>query len=61
MNWDHQGDKEKNRQTLKQNKQLFYDRLFNITGETYGLFRLAIHPPYDTDEVLVGQIELISI
>ena len=60
MNWDHHGDKEKNKQTLKQNKQLFYDRLFNITGETYGLFRIAIHPPYDPDEALVDQIELIK-
>jgi predicted deacetylase len=60
MNWDQQGDKEKNKQTLKQNKQLFYDRLFNITGETYGLFRIAIHPPYDPDEALVDQIELIK-
>ncbi len=60
MNWDQHGDKEKNKQTLKQNKQLFYDRLFNITGETYGLFRIAIHPPYDPDEALVDQIELIK-
>jgi predicted deacetylase len=60
MNWDHHGDKEKNKQTLKQNKQLFYDRLFNITGETYGLFRIAIHPPYDPDEALEDQIEMIK-
>jgi hypothetical protein len=60
MNWHQQGDKEKNKPTLKQNKQLFYDRLFNITGETYGLFRIAIHPPYDPDEALVDQIELIK-
>jgi predicted deacetylase len=60
MNWDQQGDKEKNKQTLKQNKQMFYDRLFNISGETYGLFRIAIHPPYDPDEALADQIELIK-
>ena len=60
MNWDQQGDKEKNKQTLKQNKQMFYDRLFNISGETYGLFRIAIHPPYDPDEALVDQIEMIK-
>lgn len=60
MNWDHHGDKEKNKQTLNQNKQLFYDRLFNIPGETYGLFRIAIHPPYDPDEALEDQIELIK-
>jgi predicted deacetylase len=60
MNWDQQGDKEKNKQTLKQNKQMFYDRLFNIRGETCGLFRMAIHPPYDPDEALVDQIELIK-
>jgi predicted deacetylase len=41
MNWDQQGDKEKNKQTLSQNKQIFYDRLFNISGETCGLFRIA--------------------
>ena len=60
MNWDQQGDKEKNKQTLKQNKQMFYDRLFNISGETYGLFRIAIHPPYDPDEALADQIEMIK-
>jgi hypothetical protein len=60
MNWDQQGDKGKNKQTLKQNKQMFYDRLFNIRGETYGLFRTAIHPPYDPDDALVDQIELIK-
>jgi predicted deacetylase len=27
MNWDQQGDKEKNKQTLEQNRKLFYDRL----------------------------------
>jgi hypothetical protein len=60
MNWDQQGDKEKNKQTLKQNKQMFYDRIFNISGETYGLFRIAIHPPYDPDEALADQVELIK-
>ncbi len=60
MNWDQQGDKEKNKQTLKQNKQMFYDRLFNISGETYGLFRMAIHPPYDPDGALADQIEMIK-
>ena len=43
-----------------QNKQMFYDRLFNISGETYGLFRIVIHPPYDPDEALADQIELIK-
>src|SRR5919109_1818863 len=60
MNWDQKGDKEKNKQTLKQNKQMFYDRLFNINGETYGLFRIAIHPPHDPDEALADQIEMIK-
>ena len=60
MNWDQQGDKEKNKQALKQNKQMFYDRLFNISGEAYGLFRIAIHPPYDPDEALADQIEMIK-
>jgi hypothetical protein len=60
MNWDQQGNKEKNKQMLKQNKQIFYDRLFNISGETSGLFRIAIHPPYDPDEALADQIEMIK-
>jgi len=60
MNWDQKGDKEKNKQALKQNKQMFHDRLFNISGETYGLFRIAIHPPYDSDEALADQIEMIK-
>jgi predicted deacetylase len=60
MNWDQQGDKEKNKQTLKQNKQMFYNRLFNIGGETYGLFRMAIHPPHDPNEALADQIEMIK-
>jgi len=36
MNWDKQGDKEKNRETLEQNKQMFYNRLFNVNGKTNG-------------------------
>jgi predicted deacetylase len=60
MNWDQKGDKEKNKQTLKPNKQLFYERLFNVGGGSSGLFRIAIHPPYDPDEALVDQIELIK-
>jgi predicted deacetylase len=60
MNWDQKGDKEKNKQALKQNKQMFYDRLFNISGETYGLFRISIHPPYDPDGALADQIEMIK-
>jgi predicted deacetylase len=60
MNWDQKGDKEKNKQALKQNKQMFYDRLFNISGKTYGLFRIAIHPPYDPDDALADQIEMIK-
>lgn len=58
MNWDQQGDKEKNKQTLKENKQMFYNRLFNVGGKTYGLFRIAIHPPHDPDEALVDQLEM---
>jgi predicted deacetylase len=60
MNWDHQGDKNKNKQTLKPNKQMFYDRLFNIDGASYGLFRIAIHPPNDPDGALDDQIEMIK-
>ena len=59
MNWDQQGDKEKNKQTLEQNKQMFYNRRFNVNGKTNGLFRMAIHPPYDPDEALADQIEMI--
>jgi predicted deacetylase len=60
MNWDMQGDKEKNKQTLGQNKKEFYEHLFNIDGESYGLFRMAIHPPHDPDEALADQIEMIG-
>ena len=60
MNWDQQGDKEKNRQTLKQNKEMFYKRLFDVNGKTNGLFRMAIHPPHDPDEALADQIEMIK-
>src|SRR5256885_16927793 len=59
-NWDQQGDKEKNKQTIEQNKQLFYNRLFNVNGKTNGLFRMAIHPPYDPDGALEDQIEMIK-
>jgi predicted deacetylase len=60
MNWDQHGDKEKNRQTIEQNKQMFYNRLFNLNGKTNGLFRMAIHPPYDPDGALEDQIEMIK-
>jgi predicted deacetylase len=59
LNWDKSGDKEKNKETLKQNKNEFYTHLFNIDGESYGLFRMAIHPPHDPDEALADQIEMI--
>jgi predicted deacetylase len=60
MNWDQQGDKEKNKQTLDQNRKMFYDRLFNVGGDIYGVFRMAIHPPNDPDEALKDQIEMIK-
>jgi predicted deacetylase len=60
MNWDQQGDKEKNKQTLEQNKNMFYNRLFDVDGKTNGLFRMAIHPPHDPDEALADQIEMIK-
>jgi predicted deacetylase len=60
LNWDKSGDKEKNKETLKQNKTEFYSHLFNIDGESYGLFRMAIHPPHDPDEALSDQIEMIK-
>src|ERR1051325_5260327 len=60
MNWDQQGDKEKNKQTLEQNKQMFYKRIFNVDGKTNGLFRMAIHPPHDPDGALQDQLEMIK-
>src|SRR5215210_356506 len=60
MNWDRQGDKEKNRETMVQNKKEFYNHLFNVDGESYGLFRMAIHPPYDPDGALEDQIKMIK-
>jgi predicted deacetylase len=60
MNWDQQGDKEKNKQTLEQNRKLFYDRLFNVGSDMRGLFRIAIHPPNDPDEALADQIETVK-
>jgi predicted deacetylase len=60
MNWDQHGDKDKNKQTIDQNKKEFYEHLFNIDGESYGLFRMAIHPPYDPDGALEDQIEMIK-
>jgi predicted deacetylase len=60
MNWDQQGDKEKNKQTLEQNRKLFYDRLFDVRSDMNGLFRMAIHPPNDPDEALTDQIEMIK-
>jgi predicted deacetylase len=60
LNWDKSGDKEKNKETLNQNKTEFYTHLFNIDGESYGLFRMAIHPPHDPDGALADQIEMIK-
>ena len=60
MNWDQQGDKEKNKQTLQQNKEMFYGRLFNVNGKTTGLYRMAIHPPHDPDGALQDQVEMIK-
>jgi hypothetical protein len=34
MKWDQQGDKEKNKQALQQNKEMFYNRLFDVNGKT---------------------------
>ena len=60
MSWDQQADKEKNKPTLHENKEMFYKRLFDIGLRTYGLFRMAIHPPYDPDGALEDQIEMIK-
>ena len=54
MSWDQGGDKEKNKKMVNQNKQLFYDRAFNVDGNSYG------HPPYDPDEAQADQIEMIK-
>jgi len=60
MKWDQQGDKEKNKQALQQNKEMFYKRIFNVNGKTNGLFRMAIHPPHDPDGALQDQLEMIK-
>src|SRR5215208_8482851 len=60
MNWDQQADKEKNKQMLQQNKEMFYGRLFNVDGNTNGLYRMAIHPPHDPDGALQDQVEMIK-
>ena len=54
------GDKEKNKQALQQNKQMFYNRLFDVNGKTTGLFRMAIHPPHDPDGALQDQLDMIK-
>jgi predicted deacetylase len=60
MSWDQQADKEKNKPTLQENKEMFYKRLFDVGHRTYGLFRMAVHPPYDPDGALEDQIEMIK-
>ena len=60
MSWDQQADKEKNKPTLHENKDMFYKRLFSAGGMSHGLFRMAIHPPYDPDGALEDQIEMIE-
>ncbi len=60
MNWDQQEDKEKNKEMLRQNKEMFYNRLFNVDGKTNGLYRMAIHPPHDPDGGLQDQVEMIK-
>jgi hypothetical protein len=59
MSWEHQVDKEKNKLTLQQNKEMFYKRLFSAGGTRHGLFRMAIHPPYDPVGALEDQIEMM--
>ena len=60
MSWDQQADKEKNKPTLHENKDMFYKRLFSAGGMSHGLFRMAIHPPHDPDGALEDQIEMIK-
>ena len=44
MSWDEQGDKEKNKPTLQQNKEMFYKRLFDVeSGLMAYLEWLSIH------------------
>ena len=60
MNWDKYGDKYKNKEMLNENKTEFYKHLFNEEGESFGIFRLAIHPPHDPDEALDDQMKMIE-
>ncbi|HEY6534432.1 MAG TPA: hypothetical protein VIY08_01270 [Candidatus Nitrosocosmicus sp.] len=59
MNWDSQDNKEKNKQMIEQNKREFYEHLFN-DGQSYGIFRMAIHPPHDPYQALDDQIKMIK-
>ena len=45
-------DRVKNRETLHENKIEFYKHLFNLDSDSFGIFRLAIHPPHDPNEAL---------
>ena len=40
MNWDQQGDKATNIQTVPQNTEMFYNRLFDVNGKTNRLYRI---------------------
>jgi predicted deacetylase len=60
MNWDKYGNKNKNKEMLNENKIEFYKHLFNLDGESYGIFRLAIHPPHDPNEALDDQVKMIE-
>lgn len=60
MNWDKYGDSKKNLETLDENKTEFYKHLFNSDGESFGVFRLAIHPPHDPEQALDDQMKMIE-
>jgi len=60
MNWDKYGDQDKNREMLSKNKDEFYKHLFNLDGESFGIFRLAIHPPNDPKDALEDQMKMIE-
>jgi predicted deacetylase len=60
MNWDKYGDKKKNREALGENRTEFYKHLFNEDAQSFGIFRLAIHPPHDPDEALDDQMKMIK-
>jgi predicted deacetylase len=56
MNWDVTGDAQQNKQTVKQNQEI-YDRI--MRGFKPNILRIALHPPHDPPEALDQQLEII--